>query len=146
MREMVSKKWDDLNMSMMEAEIDNKVLPNDTDSYPMSSCQPKCTARNSLPEIGTALKGRQQAVDSESAQFSTAENLLRNEQLLDYCENSQGELSEFIKNEPIEDDEENTEYTDTIHSTYFVNKEEFTTEEQKVTVPITKLLIKDQQQ
>ncbi|XP_067636630.1 zinc finger protein 431-like isoform X2 [Eurosta solidaginis] len=133
MREMVSKKWDDLNMSMMEAEIDNKVLPNDT--YPMSSCQPKCTARNSLPEIGTVLKGRQQAVDSESAQFSTAENLLRNEQLLDYCENSQGELSEFIKNEPIEDDEENTEYTDTIHSTYFVNKEEFTTEEQKVTVP-----------
>ncbi|XP_067636607.1 zinc finger protein 665-like [Eurosta solidaginis] len=164
MREMVSKKWDDSNMSMMEAEFDHKVLPNDTDSCPLISCQPKCTARNSLlPEIGTVLEGRQQTVDSESAQLSTAENLLRKEQLLDYCEDLQGELSEFIKNdpieddkenteysdtiqapgelsefiknEPIEDDEESTEYSDTIHSTTFVTKEEFTMEKQKVTVP-----------
>ncbi|XP_067636612.1 zinc finger protein 345-like isoform X3 [Eurosta solidaginis] len=164
MREMVSKKWDDLNMAMMEAEIGDEVLPNGTDPCPLSSCQPKCTAHNSyLAEIGTALEGRQQAVDSESAQLSTAEHLLRNEPLLDYCEHSQGELSEFIKNdpieddeentefsdimqaqgelnefiknEPVEDDEENTEYSDTIHSTTFVPKAEFTTEEQKVTVP-----------
>ncbi|XP_067636616.1 uncharacterized protein [Eurosta solidaginis] len=162
LREMVSKKLDDLNM-LMEAEIGDEVLPNDTDSCPLSSCQPKCTAQNShLPEIGTALEGRQQAVDSESAQLSTAEHLLRNEQLLDICDNSQGELSEFIKNDPIEDDEENTEYSDTIqaqgelckfiknepiedeentefsdtiHSTTFVTKEEFTMEKQKVTVP-----------
>ncbi|XP_067636684.1 uncharacterized protein [Eurosta solidaginis] len=151
MREMVSKK-----------AIEDEVLPNDTDSYPLSSCQPKCTPRNSLlPETETALEGRQQAIESESAQWSTAEHLLKNE-LLDFCENSQGELSEFIKNdpiedeenteysdtiqaqgelsefiknEPIEDDEENTEYSDTIHSTTSVTKAEFTTEEQKVTVP-----------
>ncbi|XP_067628557.1 zinc finger protein ZFP2-like isoform X2 [Eurosta solidaginis] len=136
MREMVSKKWDYLNMSMMEAAIVDEVLPNDTDSYPLSSCQPKCTAQNSLlRETETALEGRQQAIESESAQWSTAEHLLKNEKLLDYCENSQDELSEFIKNEPIEYDEENTEYSDTIHSTTFVTKEEFTTEEQKVTVP-----------
>ncbi|XP_067636614.1 zinc finger protein 3-like isoform X2 [Eurosta solidaginis] len=134
MREMVSKKWDDLNMSMMEAVIDDEVLPSDTDSYPLSSCQPKCTARSSLlPETESALEDRQQAIESESAQWSTAEHLLKNEQLLD-CENSQDELSEFIKNESIEDDEENTEYSDTIHSTTFVTKEEFTTEEQKVAV------------
>ncbi|XP_067635455.1 uncharacterized protein [Eurosta solidaginis] len=136
MREMVSKKWDDLNMSVMEAEIDDEVLPNDTDSYPLSSCQPKCTAQNSIPpEIETDLEGRQQAIESESAQWGTAEYLLKDEQLLDFCKNSQGEFSEFIKNEPIEDDEDNTEYTDTIHSTSFVAKEEFTTEEQKVIVP-----------
>ncbi|XP_067636575.1 uncharacterized protein [Eurosta solidaginis] len=134
MREIVSKKWDDLNMSMMEAAIEDEVLPNDTDSYPLSNCQPKYTAQSSLlPE--TALEGRQQAIASESAQWTTAEHFLKNEQLLDDCGNSQGELSEFIKNEPIEDDEENTEYSDTIHLTTFVNKEEFTTEEQKVTVP-----------
>ncbi|XP_067635457.1 zinc finger protein 721-like [Eurosta solidaginis] len=163
MREMISKKLDDLNMSMMEAEIDDNVLRNDTDSCPLSSCQPKCTAQNSLPEIETALEGKQQAIEVESAQCSTAEHLLKHEQLLDCCENSQGELSEFIKkdpieddeenteysdttqpqgelsefikNEPIEDDEENTEYRDTIHSTTFLTKEEFTTEEQKLTVP-----------
>ncbi|XP_067635463.1 zinc finger protein 208-like [Eurosta solidaginis] len=163
MREIVSKKLDDLNMSMMEAAIEVEVLPNDTDSYPLSSCQPKCTAQSSLlPETQTALEDRQQANESESAQRSTAEHLLKNDQLLDYCENSQdelnefikndpiedeenteysdtiqaqGELSEFIKNEPVEDDEENTEYSDTVHSTTFVAKEEFTTEEQKVTVP-----------
>ncbi|XP_067636610.1 zinc finger protein 665-like isoform X2 [Eurosta solidaginis] len=174
MREMVSKKWDDLNMAMMEAEIGDEVLPNGTDPCPLSSCQPKCTAHNSyLAEIGTALEGRQQAVDSESAQLSTAEHLLRNEPLLDYCEHSQGELSEFIKNdpieddeentefsdimqaqgelnefiknEPVEDDEENTEYSDTIHSTTFVPKAEFTTEEQKVTVPYTNIRDKNEQ-
>ncbi|XP_067637607.1 uncharacterized protein [Eurosta solidaginis] len=136
MREMVSKKWDGLDMSMMEAAIEDEVLPNDTDSYPLSSCQPKCTGENSLlPETETELEGRQQAIESESAQWSTAEHLLKKEQLLDYCENSQGELSEFIKNEPIEDDEGNTEYSDTIHSTTFLKKE-FTTEEQKVTAPM----------
>ncbi|XP_067636668.1 zinc finger protein ZFP2-like isoform X2 [Eurosta solidaginis] len=131
MRELVSKKWNDLNMSMMEAAIKVEVLPNGTDSYPLRSCQAKCTAQNStLSETETALE----AIESESAQWSTAEHLLKNEQLLDDCENSQDELSEFIKNEPIEDDEENTECSDTIHST-FVTKAEFTTEEQKVTVP-----------
>ncbi|XP_067636631.1 zinc finger protein ZFP2-like isoform X3 [Eurosta solidaginis] len=163
MREIVCKKLDDLNMSMMEAEIDNEVLPNHIDSCPLSSCQPKCTAQNSLlPETETALEGRHEAIESESAQWSTAEHLLKNDQLLDFRENSQGklsefikndpiedeenteysdtiqakgELSEFIKNEPIEDDDENTEYSDTIHSTTFVTKEEFTTEEQKITVP-----------
>ncbi|XP_067636677.1 zinc finger protein 699-like isoform X2 [Eurosta solidaginis] len=136
MREMVSKKLEDLNMSMMEAAIEDEVLPNDTGAYPLSSCQPKCTAQSSLlPETDTALEDRQQAIESESAQRSTAEQLLNNEQLLDYCENTQDELSEFIKNEPIEDDEENTEYSDTIHSTTCVTKEEFTTEEQKVTMP-----------
>ncbi|XP_067636543.1 zinc finger protein 260-like isoform X1 [Eurosta solidaginis] len=161
MREMLSKKWDDLNMSMMEAAIEDEVLPNDTDSYQLSSCPPKCTAQSSLlPETETALEGRQQAIESESAQWTTAEHLLKNEQLLDFCEKpqgefikndpidndeenteysdtiqAQGEVSEFIKNEPIEDDEENTEYSDTIHSTTFVSKEEFTTEEQKVNVP-----------
>ncbi|XP_067635462.1 uncharacterized protein [Eurosta solidaginis] len=172
MREMVSKKWDDLNMSMMEAAIEDEVLPNDTDSYPLSSCQPKCTRQNSLlPETETALEGRQQAIESESAQWSTAEHLLKNE-LLDFCENSQGELnefikndpiedeenteysdtiqaqgelSEFIKNEPIEDDEENTEYSHTIHSTTSVTKEEFTTEEQKVTVPYKSISDKKEQ-
>ncbi|XP_067635456.1 zinc finger protein 227-like [Eurosta solidaginis] len=104
-------------MSMMEAEIDDEVLPNDTYSCPLNSCQPKCTAQNSLrPEIEKALEGRQQAIEVESAQCSTAEHLLKNEQLLDCCENSQGELSEFIKNDPIEDDEENTEYSDTIQA------------------------------
>ncbi|XP_067628555.1 zinc finger protein 184-like isoform X3 [Eurosta solidaginis] len=136
MREMVSKKRDDLNMSMVEAAIEDEVLPNDTDSYPLSSCQPKCTAQNSLlRETETALEGRQRAIESESAQWSTAEHLLKNEQLLDYCENSQDELSEFIKNEPIEYDEENTEYNDTILLITFGTKEEITTEEQKVTVP-----------
>ncbi|XP_067636647.1 zinc finger protein 93-like [Eurosta solidaginis] len=167
MREIVCKKLDDLNMSMMEAEIDNEVLPNHTDSCPLSSCQPKCTAQNSLlPETETALEGRHETIESESAQWSTAEHLLKNDQLLDFRENSQGklsefikndpiedeenteysdtiqakgELSEFIKNEPIEDDDENTEYSDTIHSTTFVTKEEFTTEEQKITVPHTKI-------
>ncbi|XP_067629752.1 zinc finger protein 558-like isoform X2 [Eurosta solidaginis] len=139
MREMVSKKWDVLNMSMMDAAIEDEVLPNDTDSYPLVTSQPKNTTQNSLlPETETALEGRQQAIESESAQWSTAEHLLKNEHLLDYCENSQDELSEFIKNEPIEDDEENTEYSDTIHSTTFVTKEEFTTEKEKVTVPCNK--------
>ncbi|XP_067636672.1 zinc finger protein ZFP2-like [Eurosta solidaginis] len=165
MREIVSKKLDDLNMSMMEAAIEDEVLTNATDSYPLSSCQPKCTAQNSLlPETEKVLEGRQQAIESESAQWSTAEHLLKNEQLLDYCENSQDKLSEFIKNdpikyeenteysdtiqaqdefiknEPIEDDEENTECGDTNLSTTFVTKEEFTTEEQKVTVPSKKKL------
>ncbi|XP_067635461.1 zinc finger protein 91-like [Eurosta solidaginis] len=170
MREMVSKKWDDLNMSMMEAEFDHKVLPNDTDLYPLSSCQPKCTAQNSLlPETETALEGRQEAIESESAQLSTAEHLLNNEQLL-YCENSQGGIGEFIKNEPIEDDEENTEYSDTIqaqgelseyiktepieddeenteysNSTTFVSNEEFTTEEQELTVPYKNIRDKNYQ-
>ncbi|XP_067636554.1 zinc finger protein 11-like isoform X2 [Eurosta solidaginis] len=191
MREMVSKKWHDLTMSMMEAAIEDEVLPNDTDSYPLSSSQPKCTAQSSLlPGTETALECRQQAIEVESAQRSTAEHLLKKDQLLDFCENSQGELSEFIKNdpieddekstdysdtiqaqgelsefikndpiedneensensdtiqaqgelsefiknEPIEDDEENAEYSDTIHSSAFMTKEEFTTEEQKVTV------------
>ncbi|XP_067637595.1 zinc finger protein 431-like isoform X2 [Eurosta solidaginis] len=144
MREMVSKKWDGLNMSM-EAAIEDKVLPSDTDSYPLSSCQPKCTAQNELPETETALEGRQQAIESESAQWSPAQHLLKNEQLLDYCENSQGELSEFIKNEPIEDDEGSTEYSGTIHSTTFLNKEEFTTEKQKVTVPYKNIPNKNKQ-
>ncbi|XP_067636557.1 zinc finger protein 737-like isoform X2 [Eurosta solidaginis] len=173
MREMISKKWDDLKRSMMEAEIDDEVLPNDTDSCPLSNCQPKCTAQNSLAEIETALEGRQQAIEVESAQCSTAEHLLKNEQLLNCCENSQGELSEFIKNvpieddeenteysdtiqaqgelsefiknEPIEDDAENTEYSDTIHSTTFATKEEFTTEEQKLTVPYKNIRDKNEQ-
>ncbi|XP_067636578.1 uncharacterized protein [Eurosta solidaginis] len=114
MREMVSKKWDDLNMSMMEAAIEDEVLPNDIDSYQLSSCPPKCTAQSSLlPETETALEGRQQAIESESAQWTTAEHLLKNEQLLDFCEKPQGE---FIKNDPIDDDEENTEYSDTIQA------------------------------
>ncbi|XP_067635464.1 zinc finger protein 91-like [Eurosta solidaginis] len=146
MQEMVSKKWDDLNMSMMEAAIEDEVLTNDTDSYPLSSCQPKCTAQNSLlPETEKVLEGRQQAIESESAQWSTAEHLLKNEQLLDYCENSQDELSEFIKNGPIENDEENTECSDTIHSTTCVTKEEFTTEEHKVTVPYKNIRDKNYQ-
>ncbi|XP_067636663.1 zinc finger protein 345-like isoform X2 [Eurosta solidaginis] len=161
MREMVSKKWDDLNMSMMETAIEDEVLPNDADSYPLSSCQPKCTPQNSLlPETETALEGRQEAIESESAQND--EHSLKNEQLLDFCENSQGELnefmkndpiedeenteiSEFIKNEPVEDDEENTEYSDTVHSTTFVAKEEFTTEEQKVIVPYKNIRDKNYQ-
>ncbi|XP_067637933.1 uncharacterized protein [Eurosta solidaginis] len=145
-REMVSKKWDDLNMSMMEAATEDEVLPNDTNSYPLSSCQPKCTAQNSrISETETTLEGRQQAMETESAQWSTAEHLLKNEQLLDYRENSQGGLSEFIKNEPIDDGEENTKYSDTIHSTTFVNEEEFTTEEQKVTVPYKNIRYKNKQ-
>ncbi|XP_067629756.1 zinc finger protein 429-like isoform X2 [Eurosta solidaginis] len=116
MREMVSKKWDDLNMSMMDVAIEDE----------------------------TALEGKQQAIKSESAQWSTAEHLLKNELLLDYCENSQDELSEFIKNDPIED-EENTEYSDTIYSITFVTEEEFTTEEQKVTVPYKNIRNKNKQ-
>ncbi|XP_067637599.1 zinc finger protein ZFP2-like isoform X2 [Eurosta solidaginis] len=146
MREMVSKKWDGLNMSMMEAAIEDEALPNDKGSYSFSSCQPNCTGENSLlPETETALEDRQQAIESESAQWNTAEHLIKNEQLLDYCENSQGELSEFIKNEPIEDDEVNTEYSGTIHSTTFLNKEEFTTEDQKVTVPYKNIRYKNEQ-
>ncbi|XP_067637941.1 zinc finger protein 568-like isoform X1 [Eurosta solidaginis] len=51
------------------------------------------------------------------------------------CENAQGELSEFIKNEPIDDDDENTEYSDdgTIHSTTFVKDEELKIEEDQIT-------------
>ncbi|XP_067636584.1 zinc finger protein ZFP2-like [Eurosta solidaginis] len=172
MREIVSKKRGDLNMAMMEAAIDDEVLPNDTDSYQLSSCQPKCTAQNSLlPETETPLEGSQQAIESESAQWSTAEHLLKNEQLLDCCENSQGELSEFTKNDPIEDeknteysdtiqaqcelsefiknepigDEENTEYSHTINLTTFVTKEEFTAEEQKITVPLKNMRDKNEQ-
>ncbi|XP_067636670.1 zinc finger protein ZFP2-like isoform X2 [Eurosta solidaginis] len=103
MHELIARK-------RTETTIKDELLKNDTYSDALISCRPSSTHHNL----------KEQVIVSEAEQSSDTEHLRSIDQLLEHCEDSHNELSEFIKIEPIEDDEHNTEYSDgaTMHLTH----------------------------
>ncbi|XP_067635454.1 uncharacterized protein [Eurosta solidaginis] len=134
MRAMVSKKRADIEISMIEAAMEVEKGSNDKDSYPLKNFH-RSTLQNlqNLTIQEPLLEESELINDLEVSPSSDTDHLQNINQLLE-----QGELSEFIKNEPIETDAPNIEFSDavTMHPTISVKSVTLPieSEEQQVTV------------
>ncbi|XP_067613498.1 zinc finger protein 90-like isoform X2 [Eurosta solidaginis] len=80
-------------------------------------------------------------MDNTEIQAGAAEHLRNMHKFLEDCKNTQDELTEFIKNEPIEDDQPTIENNDhgTMYPTIYIKKDEMSIEPEVLQMSISNL-------
>ncbi|XP_067635469.1 zinc finger protein 91-like [Eurosta solidaginis] len=149
--ELVSQKRIDPSILMIEAAMERDVEKKGTNLYPLKNFISSTIKNLQHPSIQQPLLEAMDHVTEPAAQLDSVDHLQTLEQLMVHCKDSRPNFSEFVKNEPIEndevisecsdgenviksepidEDEANIEYGDfdTIHSTISVKNEALTIE------------------